>query len=118
MERRINVSTTSLILIYLAAALAISRLPMFSVYFSLCNTLIEKIIHVLAVVVTREGKSNKIKLYKNGLGETTSMVNSKIQKVMSLSIAKWIVETHNGTINISSEVGHGTEFTIRIPLNQ
>jgi hypothetical protein len=86
MERRINVSTTSLILIYLAAALAISRLPMFRVYFSLCNTLIEKIIHVLAVVVTREGKSNKIKLYKNGSGETTSIVDSKIKKVMIVYI--------------------------------
>jgi hypothetical protein len=80
------VSTTSLILLYLAAALAISRLPMFRVYFSLCNTLIEKIIHVLVVVVTREGKSNKIKLYKNGSGETTSMVDSKIKKVMIVYI--------------------------------
>lgn len=79
-------STTSLILLYLAAALAISRLPMFRVYFSLCNTLIEKIIHVLAVVVTREGKSNKIKLYKNGSGETTSIVDSKIKKVMIVYI--------------------------------
>jgi hypothetical protein len=70
----------------LAAALAISRLPMFRVYFSLCNTLIEKIIHVLAVVVTREGISNKIKLYKNGSGETTSIVHSKIQKVMIVYI--------------------------------
>jgi hypothetical protein len=79
-------STNSLILLYLAAALAISRLPMFMVYFSLCNTLIEKIIQVLAVVVTREGKSNKIKLYKNGSGETTSMVDSKIKKVMIVYI--------------------------------
>ena len=79
-------STTSLILLYLAAALAISRLPIFRVYFSLCNTLIEKIIHVLAIVVTRDGKSNKIKLYKNGSGETTSIVHSKIQKVMIVYI--------------------------------
>lgn len=79
-------STTSLILLYLAAALAISRLPIFRVYFSLCNTLIEKIIHALAVVVTREGKSNKIKLYKNGSGETTSIGQSKIQKMMIVYI--------------------------------
>lgn len=79
-------STTSLILIYLAAAVAISRLPIFRVYFSLCNTLIEQIIYILTFVVTKEGKSNKIKLYKNGLGETTSIVNSKIQKVMMVYI--------------------------------
>jgi Peptidase M50B-like len=89
------VSTTSLILLYLAAALAISRLPMFRVYFSLCNTLIEKIIHVLAIVVTREGKSNKIKLYKNGSGETTSIVHSKIQKVMIVYIG------YTGTLLLS-----------------
>lgn len=79
-------STTSLMLIYFAAALAISRLPMIRVYFSLCNTLIEKIICVLVVAVTKEGKSNKIKLYNNGSGETTSMFHSKIQKVMIVYI--------------------------------
>ncbi len=42
----------------------------------------EKIFHVLAVVVTKEGKSNKIKLFKTGTGETTNMIDSKIQKAM------------------------------------
>jgi signal transduction histidine kinase len=34
---------------------------------------------------------------------------------LGLSIAKWIVDTHGGAIHLSSEVGKGSKFTVRIP---
>lgn len=34
---------------------------------------------------------------------------------LGLSIAKWIVDTHHGTIQLTSEIGKGSIFTIRIP---
>lgn len=37
---------------------------------------------------------------------------------LGLSIAKWIVDSYKGTIRVSSEVGKGSIFTIRIPMQK
>ncbi|MEH7418167.1 ATP-binding protein [Neobacillus drentensis] len=34
---------------------------------------------------------------------------------LGLSIAKWIVETHKGTIRVSSELGKGSTFIVKLP---
>ncbi|MEH7885343.1 ATP-binding protein [Bacillus sp. JJ1609] len=34
---------------------------------------------------------------------------------LGLSIAKWIVDIHNGTIDVQSEFGKGSTFIVKIP---
>jgi signal transduction histidine kinase len=37
---------------------------------------------------------------------------------VGLSLTKEIVDRHNGTISVESEVGKGTTFTLRIPITR
>lgn len=37
---------------------------------------------------------------------------------LGLSIVKWIVEAHGGTVSVSSRVGVGTRFEVRLPLSK
>ena len=37
---------------------------------------------------------------------------------LGLSIAKWIVEAHHGSIAVASEAGMGSEFRIHVPLQE
>ncbi len=37
---------------------------------------------------------------------------------LGLSIARWIVEAHGGSLSVSSSVGRGSTFTVDLPLNE
>jgi signal transduction histidine kinase len=37
---------------------------------------------------------------------------------LGLFIAKWIVESHGGSIDVESEPGRGSVFSLRIPLGR
>ncbi|PYS18047.1 MAG: hypothetical protein DMG17_07565 [Acidobacteria bacterium] len=36
---------------------------------------------------------------------------------LGLSLVKWAVDQHRGSIQVESTPGHGTRFTVRLPLS-
>lgn len=81
--------------------------------------------------LSAEGQQLSIKVQDTGIGIKPEDYNHIFERFyradksrsrqmgghgLGLSIAKWIVETHGGNIQLESEVGKGSTFVIRIPL--
>jgi len=85
----------------------------------------------LSITTQRRGSDLSIEIADRGIGIPRSeqaKVFEKFYRVgnglvhdvkgsgLGLSLVKHIVEAHNGTISVESDVGKGTRFTILLPL--
>ncbi len=81
--------------------------------------------------LSQEGNTLSIKVEDNGIGIDPKDLphiferfyradKSRARQMgghgLGLSIAKWIVDTHHGSIRVSSETGKGTSFIVRLPI--
>jgi signal transduction histidine kinase len=81
--------------------------------------------------LAKEGQQLCMKVQDNGIGiskEDQAHIFERFYRAdksrsrqmgghgLGLSIAKWIVDTHHGTIHLTSELGKGSTFAIRIPM--
>ena len=55
------------------------------------------------------------RFYQADLSRVRGVQNAE-SSGLGLSIVKWIVEAHNGTITVESELEKGTTFTVRFPM--
>lgn len=80
------------------------------------------------ISVTEFNKKIIISVADNGIGISTEELpmifnrfyrvdkaRSKISHGLGLSLVKWMVESHGGTIQVESELGQGTKFIVLLP---
>ena len=87
----------------------------------------------VTVEIAKEDSVARVSVFDNGSGiapEHLSKLFDRFYRVdtsrdraaggsgLGLSIVKWIVEAHHGSIEVSSEVGVGTRFDVRLPLGE
>ena len=75
-------NVTMLILMYLTIALVGSIVPFLRVYLALCNTLVQEVVHALGSLLLKGGLFSKIKLHKDGSGETANQIHAPLKKAL------------------------------------
>lgn len=107
----------------------VDRGKIFRVIFNLVSNAIDALQHSGTVVLTaeREGEFCIIKVRDTGMGINSENLGKLFQPFftsgkakgtgLGLAIVKMIVEAHCGNIEVDSEEGVFTEFTVRIPYN-
>ncbi|MDT8305224.1 MAG: ATP-binding protein [Anaerolineae bacterium] len=85
----------------------------------------------VSIDLTKDGGYAQLKVRDTGIGiaeEDIPFIFDRFYRVdkartrahggsgLGLSIARWIVDVHGGDIDVSSQVGAGTTFTVRLPL--
>jgi two-component system, OmpR family, sensor kinase len=72
------------------------------------------------VSITDEGigisREDQTKIFDRFYRTDEARTHTKKGTGLGLSICAWIVESHHGRIEVQSEVGHGSTFTVRLPL--
>ncbi|MEW9699372.1 ATP-binding protein [Paenibacillus sp. SI8] len=87
----------------------------------------------IGVHLTRNGKEAAIRISDNGVGiteEDQSQIFERFYKAdksrnrasggsgLGLSIVKKIIEMHDGSISVTSQIGKGTTFTVLLPVSE
>ena len=86
----------------------------------------------VAISVLRDGSKAKLSVQDSGVGipaDALPHVFDRFYQVdaarsqahdgagLGLSFVKWIAERHAGTVDVVSRAGHGTIFTVNLPIH-